>query len=227
MKIWVVISGVASTLFVASILTFGLSTEIASAHGTHPDGECTGPHKKEPACDGGGSVGDEPMSTFTVAVTIGEDSVDCSDENCTSKPIRDDRLDRTTGLVVRGMDMTVPLQAFLAAQFDDDCFDSFNLDMDGGLSIFEPRASPRTIFVGYSFQGLHNDGTERDYDFDMFCEIPDDTDADWVPTGDPVTVTCQHWILTSRGSLDSCEQETQKMFDVEVTVEVSGPTSVN
>ena len=197
---------------------------------------CPTPSDNHKHCKDRGSVGDEPMSTFTVAVTIGEDSVDCSDENCTSKPIRDDRLDRTTGLVVRGMDMTVPLQAFLAAQFDDDCFDSFNLDMDGGLSIFEPRASPRTIFVGYSFQGLHDDNsTERDYDFDMFCEIPDDfqgqdqTDADWVPTGDPVTVTCQSWILTSRGNLDSCEQETQKMFGVgvKVTVEVSGPTSVN
>ena len=227
MKIWVVISGVASTLFVASILTFGLSTEIASAHGTQPHSEpCTGPHKKDSGCGGGGGDSDEPTSTFEVVVTIGGSTVNCDSPNCTSKPIRDDRLDRTTGLVVRGMDMTFPLQAFLAAQLDG-CFNSFGLDMDGGLSIFEPRASPRTIFVGYSFQGLHIDGTERDYDFDMFCEIPDDTDADWVPTGDPVTVTCQHWILTSRGSLDSCEQETQKMFDVEVTVEVSGPTSVN
>ena len=183
-------------------------------------------------CKDRGGDGDEPTSTFEVEVTIGEDSVDCSGINCTSKPIRDDRLDRTTGLVVRGMNMTFPLQGFLTGQLDG-CFRSFNLDMDGGLSIFEPRASPRTIFVGYSFQGLHIDGTERDYDFDMFCEIPDEfqgqdqTDADWVPTGDPVTVTCQHWILTSRGSLDSCEQETQKMFEVEVTVEVSGPTSVN
>ncbi len=55
MKIWVVISGVASTLFVASILTFGLSTEIASAHGSHPHNDpCTGPHKKDSGCDGGG-----------------------------------------------------------------------------------------------------------------------------------------------------------------------------
>ncbi len=223
MKISNVICSVVSTLFVASILTFGLSTEIASAHGQ----ECKGPHKGDPDCDGGsGGDGDEPTSTFEVEVTIDNDPVDCSGINCTSKPIRDDRLDRTTGLVVRGMDMTFPLQAFLVGQLDG-CFKEFNLDMDGGLSIFEPRASPRTIFVGYSFQGLHKDGTERDYDFDMFCEIPDDTDADWVPTGDPVTVTCQHWILTSRGSLDSCEQETQKMFEVEVTVEVSGPTSVN
>jgi len=50
MKIWNVISGVASTLFVASILTFGLSTEIASAH-DNPKKPCTGHHQSDPTCD--------------------------------------------------------------------------------------------------------------------------------------------------------------------------------
>ena len=51
MKRWNVISGVASTLFVASILTFGFSTEIASAHGK----ACKGHHKND--CNGGGGGG--------------------------------------------------------------------------------------------------------------------------------------------------------------------------
>ena len=60
MKIWNVISGVASTLFVASILTFGLSTEIASAHkgGDHDD--CAGPHKNDPGCT--------PVSTGEISI---------------------------------------------------------------------------------------------------------------------------------------------------------------
>ena len=68
MKIWVVISGVASTLFVASILTFGLPTEIASAHGSHPHSEdCTGPHKKDDGCGGGGG-GVKTGITYTVTM---------------------------------------------------------------------------------------------------------------------------------------------------------------
>jgi len=50
MKRWTVISSVVSTLFIASILTFSLSTEIASAHGQ----ACKGHHKDDPICDGGG-----------------------------------------------------------------------------------------------------------------------------------------------------------------------------
>jgi len=63
MKTWNVISGVASTLFVASILTFGLSTEIASAHGNHNE-ECTGPHKNDSGCDGGGGDTSEGGKAF-------------------------------------------------------------------------------------------------------------------------------------------------------------------
>jgi hypothetical protein len=66
MKRWTVISSVVSTLFVAAILTFSLSTEIASAHGTHPHSDpCTGPHKKD-CGDGGGDppVAAEPMVVF-------------------------------------------------------------------------------------------------------------------------------------------------------------------
>ncbi len=50
MKRWTVISSVVSTLLVASILTFGLSTEIASAHGK----ECKGHHKGDDNCPVGG-----------------------------------------------------------------------------------------------------------------------------------------------------------------------------
>ena len=60
MKIWNVVSGVASTLFVASILTFSLSTEIASAHGQ----ECKGPHKGDPGC------GDNLQFTFDLTIEI-------------------------------------------------------------------------------------------------------------------------------------------------------------
>ena len=60
MKRWNVISGVASTLFVASILTFGLSTEIASAHGK----DCKGPHKGDPGCDLGGGSGSAAAPVF-------------------------------------------------------------------------------------------------------------------------------------------------------------------
>jgi len=52
MKMWNVISGVVSTLFVASILTFGLSMEIASAHGE----PCKKHHKKDANCNGGGGA---------------------------------------------------------------------------------------------------------------------------------------------------------------------------
>ena len=68
MKRWNVISGVASTLFVASILTFGLSTEIASAHGQ----ECKGHHKGDANCQpdsGGGGV-------LRVDVTFRDDVAD-------------------------------------------------------------------------------------------------------------------------------------------------------
>ncbi len=52
MKRWTVISSVVSTLFIASILTFSLSTEIASAHGK----ACQGHHKDD--CNGGGGGDD-------------------------------------------------------------------------------------------------------------------------------------------------------------------------
>ena len=50
MKMLNVISGGASTLFVASILTFGLSTGIASAHDPKPGQECKGHHTNDPDC---------------------------------------------------------------------------------------------------------------------------------------------------------------------------------
>ena len=63
MKRWTVISSVVSTLFVASILTFSLSTEIASAHGQ----ACKGHHKDDMNCNGGGGDdGDTPLYTVTL-----------------------------------------------------------------------------------------------------------------------------------------------------------------
>lgn len=56
MKIWNVIIGVASTLFVASILTLAVSPGIASAHGNH-NNLCTGPHKNDDGCNGDGGGG--------------------------------------------------------------------------------------------------------------------------------------------------------------------------
>ena len=57
MKIWNVISGVASTLFIASILTFGVTTGIPSAaEAAAPP--CKGPNKNDPGCPGGG--GEDP-----------------------------------------------------------------------------------------------------------------------------------------------------------------------
>ena len=56
MKIWNVISGVASTLFVASILTFGVSTGIPSAAEAAAPA-CKGPNKNDPGCPGGGDGG--------------------------------------------------------------------------------------------------------------------------------------------------------------------------
>jgi hypothetical protein len=50
MKRWTVISSVVSTLFVASILTFGVSTEIASAH-DNPKKPCTGHHQSDAGCE--------------------------------------------------------------------------------------------------------------------------------------------------------------------------------
>ena len=58
MKIWNLISSVASTLFVASILTLAVSPGIASAHGNH-NSPCTGPHKNDDICNGGG--GGDPI----------------------------------------------------------------------------------------------------------------------------------------------------------------------
>jgi len=49
MKMWNVVSGGASTLIVASILTFGVSTGIASAS-EPPKQECKGHHKNDPDC---------------------------------------------------------------------------------------------------------------------------------------------------------------------------------
>ena len=57
MKIWNVISGVASSLFVASILTFGVSTGIPSAAEAAAPA-CKGPNKNDPGCPGGG--GEDP-----------------------------------------------------------------------------------------------------------------------------------------------------------------------
>ena len=73
MKIWTVISGVVSTLLVASILTFGLSTEIASAHGP----ACEKHHKKDDGCSppgggGGGGGKDETETVFTVEMLEGD-----------------------------------------------------------------------------------------------------------------------------------------------------------
>ncbi len=56
MKIWNVISGVASSLFVASILTFGVSTGIPSAAEAAAPA-CKGPNKNDPGCPGGGDDG--------------------------------------------------------------------------------------------------------------------------------------------------------------------------
>ena len=64
MKSWNVIGGVVSSLFVASILTFSLSTEIASAHGQ----DCKGPHKNDMGCNGGGGGGGD--GTIPVMVTF-------------------------------------------------------------------------------------------------------------------------------------------------------------
>ena len=66
MKRWTVISSVVSTLFVASILTFSLSTEIASAHGP----ACKGHHKDD--CNAGGESGTVRVDvTFRVSGTDG------------------------------------------------------------------------------------------------------------------------------------------------------------
>lgn len=67
MKIRKVICGVTSTLFVASILTFGLSMEIASAHGDHNE-PCTGPHKNDSGCDVGGGGEDPPPANPAFAI---------------------------------------------------------------------------------------------------------------------------------------------------------------
>jgi hypothetical protein len=58
MKRRTVISSVVSTLLAVSILTFGVSTEIASAHGGNHNEPCTGPHKNDAGCDDGGDGGD-------------------------------------------------------------------------------------------------------------------------------------------------------------------------
>ena len=126
------------------------------------------------------------------------------------------------------MDMTFPLQAFLALQFtSEDEAGCFGLDMDGGLSVFEPAASPRTIQVGYDFQGRDFSGNIQGYSFVMFCTIPD---ADWVPTDGTIRGTCQDWVLVSHGSLDYCEQATGALFseddDIFTGIIVSGPNAV-
>ncbi len=197
---------------------------------------CRVPDESHKHCKDRGGGGDEPTSTFDVVVTIEGSTVICDNMNCESKSTRDDRLDRTTSLVVRGMDMTVPLQLFLGNQFNNGCF---GLDMDGTLSIFEPRASRGTISVQISFKGLATDGSsEQEYGFTMFCTIPDDAisdDAIWVPDDntEPVILACEgeEWILSSSGSLDRCEQETQGFFSEDgalpTKIEVSGPHSVN
>ncbi len=69
MKRWNVISGVVSTLFVASILTLVVSTGITSAH-ENPKKPCTGHHTNDPDCgdDGGGGGGSDTNVPFAVAV---------------------------------------------------------------------------------------------------------------------------------------------------------------
>ena len=56
MKRWNVISGVASTLFVASILTFGVSTGVPSVAEAAPPA-CKGHNKNDPGCPGVGGLG--------------------------------------------------------------------------------------------------------------------------------------------------------------------------
>ncbi len=68
MKRWNVISGVASTLFVASLLTFGLSTSITSAH-EDPKKPCTGHHQGDEGCEGGSGDGDSAV--YTAELTMG------------------------------------------------------------------------------------------------------------------------------------------------------------
>jgi len=70
MKIRNVISGIASTLFVMLILTLGLSTEMASAHGNHNE-PCTGPHKNDPDCDDGGGDDGGGGSNTNVPFAVG------------------------------------------------------------------------------------------------------------------------------------------------------------
>ena len=70
MKIWTVISGVVSTLLVASILTFGLSTEIASAHGP----ACEKHHKKDDGCSPPGGDGGNTETVFTVEMRPSEET---------------------------------------------------------------------------------------------------------------------------------------------------------
>ena len=63
MKRWNVISGVASTLFVASILTFGVSTGIPSAAEAAAPA-CKGPNKNDAGCPGSGDGGSAADPAF-------------------------------------------------------------------------------------------------------------------------------------------------------------------
>ena len=104
------------SLFRLTVVTFifAMLMLVTTTRADPPDVKgCHFDHKECPVVD----ESDEPTSTFEVEVKIEGSTVVCGNENCKSKPIRVDRLDRTTSLVVREMDMIPPLQGFLARQF--------------------------------------------------------------------------------------------------------------
>ncbi len=83
MKIWTVISGVVSTLLVASILTFGLSTEIASAHGP----VCEKHHKKDDGCSPPGGGGEDKTETVFLVKMRPTDDTDGKPGLVTTVPL--------------------------------------------------------------------------------------------------------------------------------------------
>ncbi len=95
MKRWNVISGVTSTLFVALILTFGISTSIPSAAEAAPP-DCKGPNKGGPNCP----AGDDGGGTLRVKVTFDDDDADRLQSDCMSGncPYVDKKQKVTTGI---------------------------------------------------------------------------------------------------------------------------------
>ena len=83
MKISNVISGVASTLFVAAILAFGLSTVIPSAAEAQAEPQCKGPKadRPSPECDGnsGGHVHVPLVATHESALGHALDCLVCGE----------------------------------------------------------------------------------------------------------------------------------------------------